>query len=256
MKQTRILMGMPITIEIIDPHASDATLEQECDKIFEYFRSVDERFSTYKETSEITAINRGTLAADKWSPDMKLIFALSEKTRVETNGFFNIRTPGGAYDPSGIVKGWAIQKAAELLRKDGFKDFYVDAGGDIQPNGLNADGKKWAVGIKNPWNEAENVKIVYVTTEGVATSGTYIRGLHIYDPKGGNRPVDEITSLTVVGPNIYEADRFATAAFAMGREGINFIEKLDGFEGYMINNKKVATTTSGFAHYTMPDIKP
>jgi thiamine biosynthesis lipoprotein len=251
MKTTRVLMGMPITVEIVDPNASEAAIE----KIFDYFKYVDETFSTYKTTSEITAINNGALAQEKWSADMKLIFALSEKTKVETKGFFDIRTPGGTYDPSGIVKGWAIWNAAQLLRKDGFENFYVDAGGDIQPNGLNTEGKPWAVGIKNPWNEKENVKVVYVTREGVATSGTYIRGLHIYDPKHANRPVDEITSLTVIGPNVYEADRFATAAFAMGRDAITFIEELNGFEGYMIDNEKIATLTSGFEKYTKPSIK-
>jgi len=251
MKQTRVLMGMPITVEIVDAKATAATF----DTVFEYFRYVDETFSTYKDTSEITAINKGVLPQEKWSADMKLIFALAEKTRVETNGFFDIRTAGDRYDPSGIVKGWAIWKAAEILKNDGFENFYIDAGGDIQPHGLNAKRKKWAVGIKNPWNEQENVKIVHVTTEGVATSGTYIRGHHIYDPKHGNRPVDEIVSLTVIGPNIYEADRFATAAFAMGREAINFIEHLDGFEGYMIDKEKTATLTSGFERYTIPGIK-
>lgn len=250
MKETRVLMGMPITVLMVGPAANKVAIE----KVFDYFKYVDETFSTYKDTSEITAINNGTLAQEKWSADMKLIFALSEKTKLETKGFFDIRTPGGKYDPSGIVKGWAIWKAAELLRKDGFKDFYIDAGGDIQPNGVNAEGKQWAIGIKNPWNEKENVKVVYVTDQGVATSGTYIRGFHIYDPKHGNRAIDEITSLTVIGPNVYEADRFATAAFAMGREAINFIEGLDGFEGYMIDKEKVATPTSGFETYTRPSI--
>ena len=102
---------------------------------------------------------------------------------------------------------------------------------------------------KNPWNANENVKIVYVTTEGVATSGTYIRGEHIYNPKTG-AAANEIVSLTVIGPNIYEADRFATAAFAMGKNAIHFIESLPGFEGYMIDNDKIATMTTGFEKYT------
>ena len=74
--------------------------------------------------------------------------------------------------------------------------------------------------------------------EGVATSGTYIRGLHIYNPRGGNEPVSDIVSLTVIGPNIHDADRFATAAFAMGAAGINFIEQLPGYEGYIIDKDK------------------
>ena len=135
------------------------------------------------------------------------------------------------------------------MRRDGFEDFYVDAGGDIQPHGKNAEGKKWSIGIKNPFKTTEIVKTVYVGSEGVATSGTYLRGEHIYSPKEQNRTVFEIVSLTVVGPNIYEADRFATAAFAMGRGGIDFIEKLPGFEGYMIDTKRIAVMTTGFERY-------
>jgi FAD:protein FMN transferase len=245
MKQTRFMMGMPITLEIIDPHATENIF----DEVFAYFANIDEKFSTYKSTSEITAINNGGLALKDASEEMQLIFALSEETRQQTNGYFDIKTPSGKYDPSGLVKGWAIWNASQLLQKRGFENFYVDAGGDIQPHGKNAEGKLWAVGIKNPFNEVENVRVVYVGTEGVATSGTYIRGLHIYNPRGAHEPVSGIVSLTVIGPNIYEADRFATAAFAMGADGINFIEGLDGFEGYIIDKDKVATMTTGWGKY-------
>ena len=247
MKETRVTMGMPVTVEIVDKAATGLVIK----KVFEYFARVDEKFSTYKSTSEITAINEGKLPEAQWSEEMRLIFALAEETKRATNGYFDIKTPNGTYDPSGLVKGWAIWNAAQVLKEEGLKNFYVDAGGDIQPSGLNAEGAPWAVGIKNPWNEVENVKVLYVASEGVATSGTYIRGLHIYNPKAGNQPVSDIMSLTVVGPNIYEADRFATAAFAMGRAGIDFIEALDGFEGYLIDKNKVATMTSGFEKYTV-----
>ncbi len=241
-------MDMPITVEIAD--AADAKAAEEAVRAaFNYFKYVDEKFSTYKDTSEITAINKGNLPSEKRSKEMKNIFKLSEETKKLTDGYFDIKRPDGMYDPSGIVKGWAIWQTAKMVEERGFKNFYVDAGGDIQTHGANADGGKWAVGIKNPWDEKENVKIVYVSGEGVATSGTYIRGTHIYDPTTG-RAADEIASITVVGPNIYEADRFATAAFAMGRAGIRFIEKLDGLEGYMIDKNKTATMTKGFPNYT------
>ena len=65
--------------------------------------------------------------------------------------------------------------------------------------------------------------------------------------------VTDVVSLSVIGPNIYEADRFATAAFAMGQEGIRFIERLEGFEGYMIDRHGQATFTSGFTRYVYND---
>jgi thiamine biosynthesis lipoprotein len=248
MEQTRFMMGMPITVEIVDPQASDDIFNE----VFIYFTHIDEKFSTYKSTSEIEAINHGTLAPADASEEMKLVLAMCEETKRETNGYFDIKTPAGNYDPSGLVKGWAIWNAAKLLEKKGFQNFYIDAGGDIQPHGRNADGEPWAVGIKNPFNESENVKVLYVKDEGVATSGTYIRGLHIYNPRGANAPVEDIVSLTVIGPNIHDADRFATAAFAMGSAGINFIEQLSGYEGYIIDKNKIATMTTGFEKYTKP----
>jgi thiamine biosynthesis lipoprotein len=246
MKQTRILMGMPITVEIVDPHATEEIFNE----VFRYFTHIDEKFSTYKSTSEITAINDGQLAPSDASEEMQLVFAMCEETKQQTGGYFDIKTPAGKYDPSGLVKGWAIWNATKLLEKNGFVNFYIDAGGDIQPHGHNTDGARWAVGIKNPFNDREQVKVVYVNEEGVATSGTYIRGLHIYNPRSGNQPVSEIVSLTVIGPNIHDADRFATAAFAMGMDGIQFIEQLPGYEGYIIDKNKIATMTTGFEKYT------
>jgi thiamine biosynthesis lipoprotein len=246
MKQTRFMMGMPITTLIVDPQATEEIFNE----VFDYFTHIDEVFSTYKPASEISAINGGALTPGDASEEMKLVLAMCEETKQQTGGYFDIKTPGGTLDPSGLVKGWAIWNAAKLLEKKGFENFYIDAGGDIQPHGRTADGKKWAVGIKNPFNQNENVKVVHVGEEGVATSGTYIRGLHIYDPRGGGKAVSDIVSLTVIGPNIHDADRFATAAFAMGAGGINFIEQLPGFEGYMIDKNKTATMTTGFEKYT------
>jgi thiamine biosynthesis lipoprotein len=95
--------------------------------------------------------------------------------------------------------------------------------------------------------------VLSIQGRGVATSGTYVRGQHIYNPKNGNQPVTGIVSLTVIGPDIFEADRFATAAFAMESVGIAFIEELEGFEGYMIDQKGMATYTSGFEEYGSHD---
>lgn len=239
-------MGMPITVEITDQLASKDIFE----KIFSFFDYVDKKFSTYKETSEIQKINKGLISLSESSSDMKLIFKLAEKTKEESDGYFDIKTRSGIIDPSGIVKGWSVFEASKILSQARFSNFYIDAGGDIQVSGTNASGNKWVIGIKNPFNSAEIVKAVYLSTEGVATSGNYIRGSHIYNPKENMKAIDDIVSLTVIGPNVYEADRFATAAFAMGNRGIHFIEKLHGFEGYLIDNNGLATMTTGFEEFT------
>ncbi|HST88879.1 MAG TPA: FAD:protein FMN transferase [Ktedonobacterales bacterium] len=245
MRETRLLMGMPITVEVRDPRATRDDLAA----VFAYFTSVDETFSTYKATSVISRLNRGELALEDCGEEVRTIFALAEQTRRETHGYFDI-TRDGIRDPSGIVKGWAIHNAARRLREAGYRDFYVDAGGDIAVSGTK-DGAPWRVGIRNPLNRQQNVKVLAVTDRGVATSGTAIRGQHIYNPHDPDTPLLDVLSLTVIGPNVYEADRFATAAFAMGQRGIHFIEELPGFEGYLIDARARATSTSGFERYVL-----
>jgi FAD:protein FMN transferase len=245
MKQTRDLMGMTITVEIADDFAKDSDI----DMVFSYFGNVEKRFSVFKEDSEITLINNGKISPSQYSEDMKIVFALAEKTKQETNGYFDIVTPAGKYNPSGLVKGWAIYNASRMLLEKGFKNFYVEAGGDIQAHGLNGQGTKWSVGIQNPFDPSQIVKVIRLKDMGIATSGTYRRGQHIYNPHNADLSLTEIVSISVIGPNVYEADRFATAAFAMGKQGINFIENLKGFEGYMINKDGMAVQTSDFIRY-------
>ena len=240
-------MGMPITIEIVDNFASEITFR----KIFDYFEYVDKKFSTFKQDSEISKINRGEIAREEWSQDMKDVFNLAEKTKRETDGYFDIIDNNGKYNPSGIVKGWAIYNAAKLLIEMGIRNFYINAGGDIQFSGKNSEGKLWKTGIKNPFNQKEVVKVVYLSDgNGIATSGNYIRGDHIYNPKDRKNLINDIISFTVIGPNVCEADRFATAVFAMGKNGIFFLEKMKDFAGYMIDKNGVASMTSNFEKYT------
>jgi thiamine biosynthesis lipoprotein len=247
MRQTRSIMGMPVQLEIIDASAT----QESFDSVFDYFTEVDQRFSTYKDTSEMSQLNRGEISESDCSEAMHEVLALCQKTFEETNGYFDIRTPHGILDPSGLVKGWAIHTAAELLRHKSFKNFYVEIAGDIETSGHNAEGKEWSIGVRNPFAREEVVKIIFPRGKGIATSGTYIRGMHIYNPHDPHATSPAYTSLTVVGPNIYEADRFATAAFAMGEQGMYFLEGLEGFEAYAIDSKGIAHLTSGFEAYTL-----
>lgn len=236
---------MTIVVEILGENAEPVIY-----KVFDFFEYVDSKFSTYKKESEISKINSGILPHSQASADMLEIFRLAEETRKETRGYFNIVTPSGHIDPSGIVKGWAIKKAADIIRKDGFKNFYVNAGGDVEAGGLNSEGKYWTVGIKNPFKPEEVVKIVHLSDAGLATSGTYERGDHIYNPHTKTPASHEVRSITIIGKNVYEADRFATAAFAMGKGGMDFVENRDGLEGYMIDDNQTATLSSNFEFYT------
>jgi thiamine biosynthesis lipoprotein len=244
MKKTEIIMGMPITIEIVDE-----TSFKLFDKIFNYFRTIDNRFSTYKPDSEISKINDG-LDQSRWSKEMKIIFNLSNETKEITKGYFNI-FHNGMFDPSGLVKGWAVNNAVNLLKTHKVKSFYIEAGGDIEVSGTNEDNEPWTVGIRNPFKTNEIIKSVILKDQGMATSGNYIRGQHIYNPHNDRQEINDIKSLSVIAANVYEADRFATAAFAMGKEGISFIESMPGLEGYMVDSDQIATFTSGFEKYVV-----
>jgi len=180
---------------------------------------------------------------------MREVLTLAEVTRGETGGYFDIRGKDGRLDPSGIVKGWAIRNAAAIVARAGFRDFYVDAGGDIQSCGMNPDGEEWRVGIRSPFNHDEIIKVVHPRGHGVATSGTYVRGQHIYDPFVPERPIVDLVSLTVIGRDVLEADRFATAAFAMSDDGIYFIEQTPGLEGYAVRRNGRAIMTTGFGAF-------
>jgi thiamine biosynthesis lipoprotein len=243
MKKQAIIMGMPVTIQVVDHQITDEDVQE----VFAYFNYIDKKFSTYKTNSEVSQINKGELKIQNSSTEMQKVLKLCEETEKETQGYFDINL-NGFLDPSGIVKGYAIWQGAQILRKKGYENFYVEIAGDIQTFGKNEKGEDWRVGIQNPFNLKEIIKVLKISDIGVATSGNYERGKHILNPKT-KLPADEIASITVIGPNIYEADRFATAAFAMGEKGIGFIERQKELEGYMIKKDRIAVMTSGFKKY-------
>lgn len=240
-------MGMPIRLEIVGEEVGDAPFE----RVFAFLHDVDAQFSPFKRDSEVSRLNRGEVTRETCSDALRSILSLCDQTKLDTDGYFDIVTPEGKINPSGLVKGWAIQRAAEMLIRDGWENFFVEAGGDIQVRGKSDESTPWRVGIRNPFKHDEVVQVLSLSHEGIATSGTYERGEHIYDPHAPGKSLSEIVSLTVIGPNVYEADRFATAAFAMGKEGIAFIARLPGFEGYMIDRNGIGTQTPGFIRYTL-----
>ena len=245
MREQRQIMGMPVSLTLVDEQSTTADVQV----VFDYFDEVDRRFSTYKIDSEISQFNQGKIKPNKLSPQMREVFDLAEQTKKQTQGYFDIHTPNGQIDPSGLVKGWAILKAAELLWHRGLNNFLVEAGGDIQSSGQNSQGQAWRAGIRHPFEPGKIVKIVCLKNCGLATSGNYERGQHIYNPHQPQQKLTQIVSLSVIGPNVYEADRFATAAFAMGQEGIKFIETKEHLAGYMIDQTGRATMTSNFEKY-------
>jgi len=243
MKETQQIMGMPVTIMWTDDLQDSAIIE----RAFDRFRDIDATYSPFVATSEVSKINREELQEHAYSNEMRHIIALAEQTTRETDGYFNV-WHNGVFDPSGIVKGWAIQEAAKLLATE-TDNFYVEVGGDIEVAGQSTAKNPWTIGVRNPFNRMENIAIVQLEKGGIATSGTAIRGHHIYNPLNDQYRLDDIVSLTVIAANIIDADRMATAAFAMGAVGIQFIESLPGYEGYMVDREWRVTMTTHWQDY-------
>ncbi len=232
-------MGMPVTVEVI---GSGKRVEAAIRRAFDWFDEVDETFSTYKPVSVISRMNRGELSLADAPAEVREVLAACAEMKQRTEGFFDTQRDG-QIAPLGYVKGWAIAEAARELERAGFGRYCVEAGGDLQVLGSNASGEPWRVGIRHPSEPGKIVKVVALSDGALATSGNYERGEHIYNPHTG-RAANEVLSVTVVGPDIIWADVVATAAFAMGKSGIEFIAR-QGLEGYQIGKDGVAVFTPG-----------
>lgn len=223
------IMGTAISVEIVgaDPALADTA--------FAWFREVDERFSTYKHDSEVNRLDRGEIAVDGCSDDLR--FVLSETTRLwsETDGYFDVYATG-RLDPSGFVKGWSVQVASDRLAAAGAGDHCLNAGGDVRLRGRPEPGSPWRVGIRHPFEPMKLAWVLEGTDLAVATSGTYERGLHVIDPISGV-PAEALCSVTVTGPDLGRADALATAAIAMGRKGIDWLAALAGYESAVVTRE-------------------
>jgi FAD:protein FMN transferase len=238
-KARRLVMGMPVTVELV---AEGAHAEALVEMVFDWFTKVDRLFSTYKPESPVSRISRGELSAADAPELVQRVLRHCEGWKRETGGYFDA-WHGGRLDPSGYVKGWAVWEASRLVEAEGVKNYYVDAGGDIQTGGEAAHGGPWRVGIRNPLKPEDIVKVIEVSGESVATSGTYERGEHINDPHTG-KAARGVASVTVVGPRIDEADVWATAGFAAGKKAAELVARA-GFECYVIGHHGRATFTPG-----------
>jgi thiamine biosynthesis lipoprotein len=234
------VMGMPVTVQVVDKTAEAEAL----DRVFEDFSLLDRTFSPFRPDSKVSRINRGELQLDEAGGLAEQAIALCRQYERATHGYFSAWI-AGRFDPSGLVKGWAIDRACSILDGYGYRDFFVDAGGDVQTRGHNADGRPWRVGVRHPIERQKVARVVLASGLAVATSGTYEKGEHIIDPHTG-KPANALLSFTVVGPDILQADVYATAGFAMGSGGLEFVARSRGYEAFAIDRNLRALYTVGF----------
>jgi thiamine biosynthesis lipoprotein len=235
------VMGMPI-VDGGAGHPHDAVL----DRMFDWLRVVDATFSTYKADSEVSRINRGELALEDASPDVREVLDRCEELRHETKGYFDAHPASPSeLDPSGLVKGWSVDRAAVILDEAGLRNYCVNAGGDMLVRGRAIPDDVWRVGIQHPLELDKVAKVVVSNDLAVATSGAYARGEHVIDPHTRRAP-EGVLSVTITGPVLATADAYATAAFAMGLEGPKWTARLRGYEAMTILADETVLSTPGF----------
>jgi FAD:protein FMN transferase len=200
-----------------------------------WLHSVDAVFSTYRHDSDINRIRRRELRVADADPEIAVVLDLCAQVQVTTGGAFSAM-PGGCLDPTGLVKGWAVERAADILRAHGSSDHAVNGGGDMQLAGEAAQRRPWTVGIADPLDRSRVLTVLHGRDMAVATSGCAERGQHIVDPFTG-RPATGIASATVVGSSLTCADGYATAAVVLGRAALPWIDTIDGYEALLVTTE-------------------
>ena len=262
------IMGTVVGVDLRDPRSARQVAA--VDRFFEALREVDRRLSPWRADSEVSRLAAGALLEAHASPDLRWVLAVCDHLAATSNGAFDARhhRPDGRLDPSGFVKGWAIEEAAAHLDDAGIRNYAVNAGGDIlvrgRPDVLSGQSSaaappsaaRWRVGIRHPDRADRVATVISISDLAVATSGLYERGAHIRDPRTGAAPT-ELRSLTVVGPSLAWADAYATAGFVMGRAGIDWVARHPGYDAIAItSDDRVVRTSTEFSRSSHPTALP
>ena len=209
------VMGTAVLFDIRDRHFPQDALDEAASML----NWVDTTFSVLRPDSEVSRIGRGELSVTDADLRVQIVLSTCETLRRDTREAFDHR-PDGRLDPSGYVKGWAIEQAARILTGAAFESYLMSAGGDIVVRGVPSDGEMWKIGIRDPLDTNATLGTVNLHDSAIATSGLYERGAHIWTKDKGS---DGPTSVSIVGPDLGIADALATAVFASGVEDIGWL---------------------------------
>jgi FAD:protein FMN transferase len=225
------VMGTSVALHLADDldHEYLTTL---ADEVFDWFRLVERRFSPYRPDSEVSRLRRGEIHPEECSAEVRTVLDRCAELWSATNGYFDVYATG-ALDPSGFVKGWAVQIASDRLLDAGCANHRINAGSDVRVRGTTWPDQPWRVGVRNPVRPVDVSWTVTGTNLAVATSDMYERGCHIVDPHLG-RPATDLRSVTVVGPDLGLADAYATAGIAMGLPALSWLAQLSGHEAAVV----------------------
>jgi FAD:protein FMN transferase len=242
------IMGMPISVHVRGPGVATAMVERLVGDLFDQVRRADALFSTWRADSEISRIQRGDLDLADADPLVREVAHLCDLARDRTDGWFDADLPDGSgarrFDPTGLVKGWAVERAGRGLVTLRDHDVLINAGGDIVVACDRVDTPAWEIGVEDPADRTRLLARVPLRSGAVATSGTAARGAHIVDPQTG-RAVAQFRSVTVIGPSLLWADVYATAAFARGADAPDWLRTLRDHVALVVDRDGTTTTVTG-----------
>jgi thiamine biosynthesis lipoprotein len=215
------------------------------DEVVEWLHWADATFSTYRPDSEVSRLASAgpDSPAISGEPEVRHVLARCEQLRSSTAGYFDAYA-SGRLDPSGYVKGWAIERASDMLVARGSMHHCINGGGDVQTIGGQSLGEPWQIGIADPLLPGQLTAVIVGDDVAVATSGSAERGNHILDPWAEAAP-DHWAAVTMVGRRISDCDAYATAAYAMGRRAMDWIESLAGYEAFAVDADGKTWVSSG-----------
>lgn len=248
------VMGMAVSFDLRDDIDPAGLVDA-----IEWLHHVDATFSTYEVDSPISRFGLGQLTLDELvagesGDEIAEVLGLCEHFHAESDGVFDVtavRAPNGSsFDPSGLVKGWSLDGAADILERHGARNFTVNGGGDIAVRGHQEPGVPWSIGIRHPWEADRSAAVIGLQGRcSIATSATYERGAHIVDPRTGE-PTAEVASMSIVGPDLTVVDVCATTAFVLGVDGLEWLMATHPeCEGFVITLDGQTFETPGFARY-------
>lgn len=204
-----------------------------------FLHDVDAWFSTYRVDTPITALRNGLIDESQTPAVVRQVLSRCRRIRALTGGLFDPWAVSGGIDPSGYVKGWAADVAAQMIVDAGFPNVSVNAAGDVACRGHQAPSQPWVVGILHPRSNTDVIRTVEVADSVIATSGLFERGNHIIDPQKGVNEVS-LESATVIGPDGGLADALATALCIAGADGLRFFAGLSDWSGYLVSDGRAS----------------
>lgn len=232
------IMGMPVSLALHGRHADGPEADRAWAEAVACLEDVDRVFSTYRPDSHVSRLHRGEITLEECPPEVAEVLAIGEQARIDSDGAFDVRradpvTGEVVLDPSGVVKGWAVERAVRPLHLLEETDVCLSAGGDMVCTVASPGADAWRVGIEDPHDPTSLVAVVPVCNGAVATSGSAHRGGHIVDARTGRVP-DAVASVTVVADSLVTADVAATTAFARGAGALEWLRGLPATSGLVV----------------------